>query len=213
MSGTPVDVIDHLVGIETGSRLDAVRTARPQARANAQASFEALFRPRDAGDVSLEERCALALFVAGLHRADQEASFYSGELAAVLTRPGLIEAVRTESQLGEAEGPTGHYPDGPLRTEGTETRAYGIAPDRRAALGPRLAAAFEHAHMLVFHPREASPDALQSLLDAGWTTTGIVTLSQIVSFLAFQIRVVSGLRVLAAAAGTAPPRSSVGSQA
>ena len=40
---------------------------------------------------------------------------------------------------------------------------------------------------------------VQRLLDAGWSTTGIVTLSQIVAFLSFQIRVVAGLRALAAA--------------
>jgi CMD domain protein len=67
----------------------------------------------------------------------------------------------------------------------------------RPALGPRLAAAFEHVHMLVFHPRDAAPASLQALLDAGWSTTGIVTLSQIVAFLSFQIRVVIGLRTLA----------------
>jgi uncharacterized protein YciW len=53
--------------------------------------------------------------------------------------------------------------------------------------------------LLVFRPRDASPAALQSLLDAGWSTTGIVTLSQLVAFLSFQIRVVAGLRALAAA--------------
>jgi uncharacterized protein YciW len=37
------------------------------------------------------------------------------------------------------------------------------------------------------------------MLDAGWTTTDVVTLSQLVSFLAFQIRVIAGLRALAAA--------------
>jgi uncharacterized protein YciW len=36
------------------------------------------------------------------------------------------------------------------------------------------------------------------LLDAGWTTSGIVTLSQLVAFLAFQIRVVTGLKALTA---------------
>ena len=65
-------------------------------------------------------------------------------------------------------------------------------------LGPRLAAAFDHLHMLVFHPRDAAPEALQELLDAGWSTIGIVTLSQIAAFLSFQIRVVAGLHVLAA---------------
>ena len=66
-------------------------------------------------------------------------------------------------------------------------------------LGARLTAALAHAHVLVFHPRDASAAALQELLDAGWTNTGIVTLSQLVAFLAFQIRTVVGLRVLAAA--------------
>ena len=63
-----------------------------------------------------------------------------------------------------------------------------------------LAAAFDHMHLLVFHPRDAAPAALQALLDAGWSTTDIVTLSQIAAFLSFQIRVVAGLRALAGAA-------------
>ena len=40
---------------------------------------------------------------------------------------------------------------------------------------------------------------LQALLDAGWSTPEIVTLSQLVAFLTFQIRVAAGLRTLAAA--------------
>ena len=72
-----------------------------------------------------------------------------------------------------------------------------MAGDLKAPLGPRLAAAFEHTHMLVFHPRDAAAPSLQALLDAGWSTDAVVTLSQLVAFLAFQIRVVSGLRVLA----------------
>jgi uncharacterized protein YciW len=61
----------------------------------------------------------------------------------------------------------------------------------------------EHAHLLVFHPRDANPAALQAMLDAGWSSTGIVILSQLVAFLAFQIRVAAGLRTLAGA-GSAP---------
>jgi uncharacterized protein YciW len=61
-----------------------------------------------------------------------------------------------------------------------------------------LAAALEHAHLLVFRLRESSPDALAVLLNAGWSTTGIVTLSQLVAFLSYQLRVVVGLEALAA---------------
>ena len=52
--------------------------------------------------------------------------------------------------------------------------------------------------LLVLHPRDAKPAHLQALLVAGWSTTDIVTLSQLVAFLSFQIRVVAGLRVLSA---------------
>src|SRR5205085_2256000 len=68
----------------------------------------------------------------------------------------------------------------------------------REQLGARLAAALEHTHMLIFHPRDASPAHLQALIDAGWSTTGIVVISQLVAFLSYQIRVVTGLRVLTA---------------
>ena len=93
-------------------------------------------------------------------------------------------------------GPYGRYPAGPLSREDTAGLSYRVGAAIRRELGPRLAAAFEHVHMLVFHPRDAAPAALQALLGAGWSTTDIVTLSQIVAFLSFQIRVVTGLRTL-----------------
>jgi uncharacterized protein YciW len=53
--------------------------------------------------------------------------------------------------------------------------------------------------MLVFHPRDGSAAAIQKLLDAGWSSKAIVTLSQLVAFLAFQLRASAGLRTLAEA--------------
>jgi CMD domain protein len=97
-------------------------------------------------------------------------------------------------------GPYGSYPPGPLTREDTAGPVYRADAAARRALGARLAAAFEHVHLLVYHPRDAAPAALQALLDAGWSTTDIVTLSQIVAFLSFQIRVVVGLRALAGGA-------------
>jgi len=95
-----------------------------------------------------------------------------------------------------AHGPYGRYPKGPLSVEDKPGAAHRIASPGREALGSRLVAAFEHAHMLVFHPRDSAPPCLQALLDAGWSTTGIVVISQLVAFLSYQIRVVAGLRVL-----------------
>ena len=57
---------------------------------------------------------------------------------------------------------------------------------------------FGHPGWLASHPPATrTAPAVQALLDAGWTTTDIVTLSQIAAFLSFQIRVVAGLRTLA----------------
>lgn len=194
-----VDVIDTLVGIEPGSALDAIRNRRPTAREQAQASYRALFEPEGADETSLMERFAVAVFVVGLHGAPKTAAHY----AAGLTTSGASEELRAAIDgaitAAKGQGPYGSYPAGPLSREDAPGPTHRIAAETRKVLGPRLAAAFDHTHLLVFHPRDAAPTALQALLDAGWSTTGIVTLSQIVAFLSFQIRVVAGLRALAAA--------------
>ena len=197
---TATDVIDHLAGIAPGSHLHEIRAQRPQARENAQKSYLALFEPEFPGEVTALERFAVAAFVAGLHRQPDVSRFY----AAGLQRIGgaaVAEAIAAEIARGTVEGPYGRYPQGPLTTEDRDGPDYRVSAENAERLGRRLAAALRHAHLLVFHPRDASPAALQELLDAGWSATDIVTLSQLVSFLAFQIRVVAGLRVLAAASG------------
>jgi CMD domain protein len=192
------DVIDRLVGIKRGSALDEIRGARRETRDNAQKSYQALFSPDSSGTVSLEERYAIAVFVAGLHRDAGVLAFYRDGFAAHKGEKKIAEAVEAEAERGAAKGPYGRYPKGPLSAEDKTGSPYQIDNENRRSLGPRLSAALEHTHLLIFRPREASPEALQSLLDAGWSTTDIVTLSQLVSFLSFQIRVIAGLRALAA---------------
>jgi CMD domain protein len=193
------DLIGHLVGIEPGSPLDLIRNQRPAARENAQKSFLALLAPADVAGFSLGERFAVAAFVAGLHEQPAVFTFYSGELVKAGVPEDLRAALVSETQRGAARGPYGRYPAGPLSVEDKLGPVYQMGEDNRALLGDRLAAALEHAHLLVFHPRDARPEAFEPLLAAGWTTDAIVTLSQLVSFLAFQIRTVAGLRALAAA--------------
>jgi CMD domain protein len=198
MSESEPDVIDLLAGIERGSRLDAIRAQRPEARENAQRSYLALFAPKFPGGVGAEERYALAAFVAGLHGDATILAFYKEGLKKENARPDLSAAVADEIARGSAKGPYGRYPNGPLSVEDKLGPIHRISEANRPRLGARLPAAFEHAHLLVFRPRDASPAALQALLDAGWSTADIVTLSQLVAFLSFQIRVIAGLRVLAA---------------
>jgi CMD domain protein len=198
MPGTDADVIDALVGITPGSPLDAIRARRPEARAHAQATYRALFEPEAPGNISAQERFAVGSFVAGLHGATAIAASYAARLAESGAVPALKDAVDVAIAEARTNGPYGRYPAGPLSREDTAGLSYRVGAAIRRELGPRLAAAFEHVHMLVFHPRDAAPAALQALLDAGWSTTDIVTLSQIVAFLSFQIRVVTGLRIRAA---------------
>jgi len=190
-----VDVIDHLVGIVPGSHLAGLRAQRVQARDNAQASYLSLFQPDDPRGFSLLERFAVAVFVAALHQQPAIAAFYGEALAAQPGGATLAPTIAAEAARGVTHGPYGHFPPGPLSVEDTD----GMVFTPGTAAGPKLAAALAHAHMLVFHPRDAAAEHLRALEAAGWTVDAIVTLSQLVAFLSFQIRVIVGLRALAAA--------------
>jgi len=192
-------LIDRLVGIDPGSPLDSSFAARSEARGQAELSYQLLLHPVDAGAVSLLERHAVAAFVAVLHDQPETREHYR----ALLERSdagGIAAVVLREAEGARANGPYGRFPKGPLSVEDRVGLIYRVSSEVRAVLGDRLSAALEQAHLLVLHPRDASQAGLQGLLDAGWSTTGIVVLSQLVAFLIFQIRVVSGLRAVAAAA-------------
>jgi CMD domain protein len=198
MMGTK-DIIDTLAGIEPGSALDGIRARRAQACENAQKSYLALFEPIDASDFSLAERAAVAVFVTGLHGESPVAAFYRAKLAD--SDGALVEATNAEIERGKTSGPYGSFPAGPLSVENKAGLIYRVSADCKSVLGARLAAALEHAHLLVFRPRDAASADMKALLGAGWSSTGIVTLSQLVAFLSFQVRVVAGLRVLGASPG------------
>lgn len=198
MTAAPADIIDLLAGIAPGDALSAVRDQRPQARENAQRSFEALLEPADPGTFPLAERYAVAAFVAELHSFSVATEFYGDLLGD--EAPELVDAIATAAAGGAAAGPFGAYREPALHGESTEGTRWVADP----ALGVRLAAALTHAHLLVFRPRESRPEALQALVDAGWSADDIVSLSQLVAFLSFQLRAAWGLRVLAETPTEAP---------
>jgi len=136
--------------------------------------------------------------VAGLHGRPESETFYGAKLMGAGASTELCSTITKEVVAGKTKGPYGHYPKGPLSVEDMPGAVYRVAPEARRVIGPRLATAFEHTHMLVFHPRDAAPPSLQAMLDAGWSTDDIVVLSQLVAFLSYQIRVVAGLKVLSA---------------
>ena len=126
------------------------------------------------------------------------------------TRPGLQDPRidRNWSMCSEPKSSeqgrrvrTALFPPGCFRSRTRGGLIHRIAGKSRSVLGGRLAAALEHAHLLVFSPRDANPAAIRVLLEAGWSNTAIVTLSQLVAFLCFQIRTIAGLRTLGASLG------------
>ncbi|MDQ1593701.1 MAG: hypothetical protein QOH40_257 [Arthrobacter pascens] len=198
MTITAHDAVDTILGASPGSPLDQLRRRRPVTRENTQASYLALFQPDGSGDVDRTERFAVAVFVAALHGNSEATAFYERGLKEAGADDSLHAAVLDAAASGAALGPYGDYRESGLKNESRPGLRWSVPPAIGAGLGPRLSAALEQAHLLVFRPRESSPRALTSLVQAGWSTTGIVTLSQLVAFLAYQLRIVSGLRLLAA---------------
>jgi CMD domain protein len=184
------DAIDTLAGVMPGSFLDTLRRRKPVTRDNAERSFEVLFAPGDDGEMSLAERGAVAYFVALLHRDQPGVTFYRR----MVEDTALRAAVEAEASRADATGPYGSFPPGKLSAEDVAGPVFAV--NDRAALGERLAAALEHVHMLIFHTRDAAPEHLRALERAGWSATGIVTFSQLVAFLSFQLRAAAGLRAL-----------------
>ncbi|MCP1274662.1 CMD domain protein [Gluconobacter albidus] len=189
----PLDLIDYVVGIDSDSWLDTLRRGREVLRDNAQKSAELLLNPLEDGEFPQTHRLAVAAFVAGLHGDTAIYRLYLDLLERSEQGKELSPVIENLSRRGRTLGPYGAYPAGPLSGEnlkGSEFEVSDVNVDRS------LAQALEHAHFLTFHPRDASVQALERLKKAGWTDTGIVTLSQLISFLAFQIRVIHGLSVL-----------------
>lgn len=199
MSDNQIDIIDQLTDIKTGSTLDILRTRRPVTKQQAQASWNALFAPSSDTEFSAAERYAVALFVAGLHEDDASSNLYKDKLTEQQNGKELAQAIIQIAEQNKTKGPYGHYPDGPLSAENEDGSSFSLPSTYADILTPRLVAALNHAHFLVFHPRDAAPARLKILTNAGWSTTDIITLSQLVAFLAFQLRVISGLKILATA--------------
>ena len=63
-------------------------------------------------------------------------------------------------------------------------------------LSPRLTAILTHTDLLTTEPRNATKDDLVKLQDAGLTTPDIITISELIAFSSFQIRLLAALRAL-----------------
>lgn len=72
--------------------------------------------------------------------------------------------------------------------------------------GERLDAMLKHADLLVIRPAAARPADLEALRRAGLSAPEVVTVSQVIAFTCFQVRVVVGLTLLRGDEPAAPAR-------
>ncbi|MGO3884956.1 MAG: CMD domain protein, partial [Mycetocola sp.] len=189
-------LIDDLIG-HNG---EPIRSPRPTVRDNLNEVVDALFSPV-AGDAAfpVADRLIVALYVATLH-GDSAAIGWFAEAAEAA---GVAKGIEDETiELAEAHlttGPYGSY-DGPLRGESVDGPA--VEVPRASVFGIKLGAGLEHAHRVLFHPRDVVSDHLRALSDAGWSTDQIVILTQLVSVLTFQLRIAQGVRAISDVAAT-----------
>ena len=71
------------------------------------------------------------------------------------------------------------------------------SPELGAPLSPRLVALLGHVDRLTREPDVATPAHLAELKAQGLTDTNLVTISQLIAFVSFQVRAIVGLQLLA----------------
>lgn len=86
-----------------------------------------------------------------------------------------------------------------LRERGAEAAKIAAAEDagERTIFTPREAAVLRHADILTREPGDATADDLAALREAGLNPRDIVTISQLIAFVSFQVRILVGLRQFA----------------
>lgn len=70
-------------------------------------------------------------------------------------------------------------------------------PAGDAALSPREIAILRHTDLLTRQPGAATPAHVAALQEAGLTPRDIVTVSQLIAYLSYEVRVLAGVRLLA----------------
>ena len=107
-------------------------------------------------------------------------------------------------RLSKSINLAGHY-EGRLRTEGVAEQLIAAVGNANLSslVDARLPAILRFTATLIERPLEGDRQALASLQGAGLSTPAIVALSQLIAFLSYQIRLVSGLQAMAAAEATA----------
>jgi CMD domain protein len=164
VSITSSDVIDRILGVEAGSPIAALRAQKPNLATELQAYYDALFNPAP------ESAVAFPLVDRALI-AVRVASFTKSEETAAWYAALAAEAGADAQTIARA-------------------RAVDVPWTDETPLG----AAVRHADLVTVSPSKARPKHLQALTNAGFSPAGILSLAQVIAFVNYQLRLVTGLR-------------------
>lgn len=164
------DMIDAILGPGRDGRIAALRAQHPTQAEELQAYYLALFEP-DAASLAAFPLVDRALVAVRV--ASHTGSAAVADWYASLARDAGVPAETI-----------------------TRVRDVGIPWSDQTPLG----AALRHADLLTTRPSAAQATDLQALKDAGFAPAGILSLSQTIAFVSYQLRLIAGLRALGEAA-------------
>jgi alkylhydroperoxidase domain protein/CMD domain protein len=131
---------------------------------------------------------------ATVHAQGSYAALFDPDEIADLTAEERLAIALRVATLHDAKPAVAHYAQR-LFDAGATPAVLGDAQAGRSA-SPRRQAMLKHAELLATAPRRAGPADLQALADLGLPTRTIVTVSQIIAFVSFQVRVARSLQLL-----------------
>lgn len=158
------DVIDRILGSSSGGKVAELRAQKPELAEQLQAYYLALFEP--------EAASAEAFSLADRYLIAVRVAAHTGSTAVVEWYGALAR------QAGVPAETLARIQDvGTAWTEQT-----------------KLGAAVRRADLVTRRPADTEASDLQALKDAGFTPAGILSLSQVIAFVNYQLRLIAGLR-------------------
>jgi uncharacterized protein YciW len=163
---TTTDVVAAILGGDAYDRIRHLREANPQQIEDLQAYYAALFDPEPASLASLDLRTRALVAIR----------------VAAHTRSHATIAWYTNV----------------ARAAGANDDAIALAstPGTLPENDERLAAALHRADRITSDPASARREDIETLTAAGFTPAGILSLSQVIAFVSYQVRFVALLRAL-----------------
>ena len=160
------DVVNAILGIDDASTLAQLRNQKPELVTELQAYYDSLFEPEQ------------------------------GSAEALPVQSRALVAVRVASHTGSRA--VADWYAQVARDNGAADEAISSARDISAPWpeSDALAAAIRHTDLLTTQPAAATRSDLEALKAAGYTPAGIVSLSQTIAFVSYQLRLIAGLRAL-----------------